>query len=197
MPALLRLARRRIIEIAIVVCAAHLGWLSYAIMLPKQPGVISSQRNRDFPHTHIGRIHLDLTSPNHWVRLTWVGPRAADQDAGPFRSSPGRGWGSNDCDDPIESNCPGSRCTPKGMRKVEGFQNHLKDSPQCRYVTFIDMRRAIGFHSHSSIPPFPASYGCVRLDPYVARLIYDNSIIGKSEILIDGTWTDPAKQSGA
>lgn len=192
MAPVLQFVGRRALEIALVVCAAHLGWLVYAAANPEEPGILPSHRIRDFPNTYIGRIHLDLTSPNHWVRLTWVGSEAAGQDIGPFHSSPGAGWGTNDCNDPVESNCLDSRCTPKGLRKVEGFEDHLKDTPRHRYVTWIDIRRAIGFHSSSTIPQIPASAGCVRVEPYAARLIHDNSIVGKTEILIDGTWTNPS-----
>ena len=71
--------------------------------------------------------------------------------------------------------------------------DHLKDHAESRYVTLIDARRKIGFHSSGQIPPYPASQGCVRLEPYAARLIHDNSIVRKTEILIDGTWTNPLK----
>lgn len=174
-----------------MLCTAHLGWLVYGAAFPKEPGAVPNQRNKDFPNTYIGRIHLDLTSPHHWVTLTWKGPRAAHQDRGPFRSSPGAGWGTNDCNDPVESNCPGSNCTPKGTRLVEGFADHLQDTPQYRYVTWIDKRRSIGFHSCRKVEPYPASAGCVRLEPYAARLIHDNALEGLTEIVIDGTWTKP------
>src|SRR5690606_38332821 len=78
-------------------------------------------RNSDFPDTHISLIHLDLTSPHQHVNLTWTGPHASDQETGPFHSSPGAGLGFNDCNDPVESNCNGSQCTPKGDRTVKGF----------------------------------------------------------------------------
>lgn len=176
-------------ESALVVCGIALCGLLSPIPVSENDGSIPKLQNKDFPSTHIGRIHLDLTSPNHWVRLTWSGPQATSQDVGPFRSSPGAGWGTNNCNDPIESNCPGSRCTPKGRRLVEGLMDHLQDTPGHSHVTVVDERRAIGFHSHSTIPPFPDSQGCVRLEPYAARLIHDNSIVGQTEILIDGMWT--------
>ena len=114
---------------------------------------------------------------------------AASQDRGPFHSSPGAGWGTNDCNDPIESNCPDSRCSPKGLRKVEGFGDFLTDHPESTHVTFIDSQRRIGFHSATDVPSYPASQGCVRLELYAAKLIHDNSVAGTTEILIDGTWT--------
>jgi hypothetical protein len=196
MKTLVQFFRRRGLELALLACVIHLAWLMYASAKPDELGVVPSERNEDFPNTFISRIHLDLTSPNHWVRLTWAGPRAAHQDIGPFRSSPGTGAG-NDCNDVVESNCPGSQCTPKGVRKVEGFADYLKDTPEHRYVTWIDQVRQIGFHSCPSVEPYPTSAGCVRLEPYAARLIHDNSIKGKTEIVIDGTWTNPSEARAA
>lgn len=174
-----------------IVCAVCLAWVLPAIVADEGRIISQSFRNNDFPRTYISRIHLDLTAPFQYVRLAWVGPDADLQEKGPFASSPGCGWGTNDCDDVLESNCPDSRCTPKGRRTVEGFREHLKGAPECRHVTFIDVRRRIGFHSHPSVPPFPDSQGCVRLEPYAAQLVYENSIEGVTEILIDGTWTNP------
>jgi len=150
-------------------------------------------RNADFSDTHISLIHLDLTSPNHYVTLTWAGPAASEQETGPFRSSPGAGLGYNDCNDPVESNCPGSQCTPKGRHTVEGFLDHFRQHPESRYVTLFDEERRIGFHSQSTVPAYPASQGCVRLEPHAARLIHNNSIEGKTEVLVEGTWTNPTE----
>ncbi len=187
---------QRILLIAIAVFVVHLGWLFFSKATSLQPGEFPPQRNIDFPSTYIRKIHLNLTSPDHFVLLIWAGSKAANQAVGPFHSSPGAGWGTNDCNDPVESNCPDSMCTPKGLRKVEGFLDYLKTDKEYRYVTFIDRRRSIGFHAHPSIPAYPASQGCVRLEPYAARLIHDNSIEGVTEILIDGTWTNPRAGSG-
>jgi hypothetical protein len=184
--------RRWGLEITLLASLLSLGWALFMMLPPADASIVPSMRSADFPETYISRIHLDLTSPNHFVQLTWQGPRASAQDRGPFRSCPGRGWGDNNCGDPVESNCPGSNCTPIGLRKVEGHQEHLESSPTYRYVTLIDSRRAIGFHAHDSLPPYPDSQGCVRLTPAAARLIYDNSIAGKTEILVDGAWTNPS-----
>lgn len=188
---MLRTIKRHGLAILLLIVTAHLSWLVASIARSENDEEIQCLQNPDFPNTYIARIHLDLTSPNHHVRLTWAGPDAAQQDVGPFRSSPGAGWGTNDCNDLVESNCPNSQCTPKGLRKVEGLRDHMQDNPQLRYVTFIDRKRAVGFHSHPSVPPYPASRGCVRLESYAARLIHDNSIVGISVILIDGTWASP------
>jgi hypothetical protein len=184
------LFRQHWAELAFIAFAIPLCGVIYGTSFDNDSGIVPSRRNKDFPITHIGRIHLDVTSPKQNVDLTWVGPEASTQDTGPFPSSVGRGWGANDCNEAVESNCPDSRCTPKGVRKVEGFRDHMKDDHQLRYVTLIDARRGIAFHSHVSVPPYPASLGCVRLAPKVARLIYDNSIAGVTEIVIDGQWSN-------
>jgi hypothetical protein len=192
----LQVVKRRALEIVLVCCSVYLSWQVYSALNTIEPENVPSLCNRDFPSTYIGGIHLNLTSPHQHVRLKWIGPDAAEQDSGPFRSSPGAGWGANDCNDPVESNCPDSRCTPKGLRRVEGFRDHLKDTPVHQYVTWIDKKRSIGFHSCPSVEPVPASAGCVRLEPFAARLIHDNSIEGVTEIVIDGTWTNP-RQAGS
>ena len=187
-----RLLGRYGLEIAAVLATLTLAWSVYGLATALEPGEVHNLRVRDYPRTAIARIHLDLTSPDHSVTLTWRGPNAARQPTGPFRSSPGTGWGTNDCNDPVESNCPDSRCTPKGLRRVEGFMDHLADALACRYVTLIDARRRIGFHSHpGQLAPYPSSKGCVRLEPWPARLIHDNAVAGETEILVDGTWTPP------
>ncbi len=150
-----------------------------------------SLRSADFPRTFIDTIHLDLTSPHHWVTLTWKGPAADRHEQGPFHSSPGKGLGDNDCDDVAESNRYGSNCTPKGTTLVEGFSKTLPSTPSGRYVTWISRIRAVGFHSSSNLPGYPASQGCVRLDAHAAQLIYDNSVVGQTKIIVDGTWTPP------
>src|ERR1044072_6912825 len=101
--------RRRILELALVASALSLGWMSYSRTSASGQHEL---RNADFTSTYISLIHLDLTSPNHSVTLTWAGPKAESQETGPFRSSPGTGWGTNNCDDNVESNCLDSRCTP-------------------------------------------------------------------------------------
>lgn len=196
MDLLRRIVRNRGLEIAALIAAVNLAWSVYELVASLAPGEVQSLRVVDYPRTAIAMIHLDVTSPNHSVVLTWRGPTANRQPTGPFPSSPGAGWGTNDCNDPVESNCPDSHCTPKGLRRVEGFMDHLTDRTDCRYVTLIDASRRIGFHSTpGTLAPFPSSQGCVRLEPRVARLIYDNSVKGETEILIDGTWTPASRRA--
>lgn len=147
-----------------------------------------SLRNSDFPNTYIGEIDVDLESPNHWVKLAWSGPKGADQNAGPFHSSPGVGDGC-DCNELAESNRNGSLCTPKGEFTVAGFNDFLPHVPSCKFATWIDVSREIAFHSHTEVSQYPSSHGCVRLDPDAAQLIHNNAIAGRTKVRIDGHWT--------
>jgi hypothetical protein len=184
--------------------AAALGLLSLQLYLARRPAppvpaemVLHAEQgsadmslsNADFPRTFIRSIHVDLTSPNHWVELTWSGPHTAEQETGPFHSSPGRGRGDNNCDDDDESNRGGSKCTPKGRHIVEAFGDRMPSIPSCRFVTWIHSSREIALHSHSHVPPYPASSGCIRLKEHAAQLIHNNAIAGETEVVIDGEWT--------
>jgi hypothetical protein len=150
----------------------------------------TSLRNTDYPNTYISRIDVDLTSPNHWVRLTWSGPDAASQETGPFHSSPGRGLGNNNCDDVNESNRQNSNCTPKGTMHVQGFSEDMRTCRHCKFVTWFNIRREVAFHYYPDVPNYPASHGCVRLeDMHAAQLIHNNSKIGATEVKVAGKWT--------
>ncbi len=146
-------------------------------------------RNEDFPETYISTIKVDLTSPNHWVQLTWTGPNSGSQESGPFHSSPGGGRDDNDCNDCEESNRGGSFCTPKGTRFVEGFSDTMDPIEGYNFVTWFHSSRRISFHSHPNLPDYPGSIGCVRLNEHAAKLIHNNSIVGKTKVIVDGTWT--------
>lgn len=176
----------RLISIGAVSSLVTLAWQ----VVPFEGFPDRGLRVETYPTTFISSIELDLTNPPR-VRLTWAGPEAAKQPKGPFRASPGRGWGTNDCNDVIESNCLNSRCTPKGFRTVEGLREHLKDHPECRYSTVIDSDRGISFHSHIDVPDYPSSAGCIRMTPYAAQLIYDNCCVGVTEVVVDGEWALP------
>jgi hypothetical protein len=148
-----------------------------------------SLRNRDFPQTYISAIHVSLTSPHHWVELTWTGPEADRMETGPFRSSPGAGLGYNNCDDQAESNRSGSNCTPKGQFAVQGYSDYLPSYPHCQFVTWFNIPREVAFHSHWDVPRYPASHGCVRLDRHAAQLIHNNSLVENTKVTVDGTWS--------
>lgn len=149
-----------------------------------------SLRVDDYPETYISSIHVDLTSPEHGVRLKWSGPDAAGQDSGPFHSSPGVGMGG-DCNNYEESRRLDSCCTPKGEWQVEGFNDYLRSVPECKHATWIHIPRQIALHSHTDVPAYPASHGCIRLEAFPAQLIHNNSIAAKTTVIVDGIWTQP------
>ncbi|HMO84574.1 MAG TPA: hypothetical protein PKC18_06595 [Lacipirellulaceae bacterium] len=159
------------------------------VLRAEQGSADLSLRNADFPRTFLRTVHVDLTSPRHEVTLVWAGPAAAEQETGPFRSSPGQGRDGVDCDDVLQSNRGGSCCTPKGRRVVEGFGDFLPSIPSCRFVTWIHSSREVALHSHSDVPPWPASSGCVRLPEHAAQLIHNNAIAGRTEVIVAGRWT--------
>jgi hypothetical protein len=166
-------------------------------MQPASAAVLaaSSLRNSDFPNTYISQISVRLDDPDHSVALTWTGPQAAAQETGPFRSSPGAGLKGLNCDDSATSRRSGSKCTPKGTFVVSGFQGHLNSDSRATYVTWFARARGIGLHYFPSVPKYPASHGCVRLESKrVAQLIQSNSRVDLTNVVIEGTWIKPPKQ---
>lgn len=153
------------------------------------------QRNSDFPRTFIEEISIRLEDPDHPVTLKWTGPNAAEQETGPFRSSPGAGVRGINCDNVATSRRSGSNCTPKGTFPVTGFAPQLPSHPEAKDVTWFVPARGIALHYYPSVPTFPASHGCVRLTPRrIAQLIRFNSRVGMTRVVVDGTWTKPARQ---
>ena len=164
--------------------------LALAVAPASQP-----QRNGDFPNTFIQTISVRLEDPDHPVTLTWSGPNASAQETGPFRSSPGAGLRGLNCDDVATSRRSGTTCTPKGTFPVTGFAPHLNSHPEATDVTWFVPARGIALHFYPSVPPFPASHGCVRLETRrIAQLIQNNSRVGVTNVIVDGTWTKPAHQ---
>jgi hypothetical protein len=145
-------------------------------------------RVSDFADTFIDTVTVDLTSPNHSVTLTWAGPNAAAQPTGPFHSSPGAGCCDKDCDDAATSKLDGSHCTPKGNWTVGGHSCAMAAFPEARNVTWFG-RDGIALHFYPSVPKWPASHGCVRLERDASRIIYDNSITDTTKVAVAGTWT--------
>ena len=152
-------------------------------------------RNGDFPRTYLQQITVSLDDPDHWMTLTWTGPQAASQETGPFRTSPGAGVKGINCDDAATSRRSGTKCTPKGTRTVEGFQSRLNSDSRATFVTWFMQVRGIALHYFPSVPRYAASHGCVRIESErVARLIQENSRVDLTEVVVEGTWTKPAKQ---
>lgn len=152
-------------------------------------------RNADFPRTYIKQIHVSLDDPDHWMTLTWTGPQAGNQETGPFRTSPGAGMKGINCDNTTTSRRSGTKCTPKGTHKVEGFQSRLNSDSRATFVTWFVRWRGIAFHYFPSVPKYAASHGCVRIESKrVAQLVQENARVDLTKVVIDGTWTKPAKQ---
>jgi hypothetical protein len=152
-------------------------------------------RINDFPRTYIRKISVSLDDPNHWLTLTWTGPKADSQETGPFRTSPGAGLRGLNCDNESTSQRSGSKCTPKGTYPVQGFQSRLNSDSRATYVTWFMQRRGIALHYFPIVPKYAASHGCVRIQSvHVAQLIQDNSLVGDTKVLVDGTWTKPPRQ---
>src|SRR6187200_368199 len=102
MKSVFALANRRTLNVALLIALVLLSLQLYLVRQHAEPeyhdaiwtraeqgSVGLSQRNSDFPNTFVSSIHVDLTSPHHSVTLTWSGPSAAQQETGPFHSSPG------------------------------------------------------------------------------------------------------------
>ena len=158
-------------------------------------GASQPLRNADFPSTYIKQISVELDDPDHWMTLTWTGPDAASQETGPFRTCPGAGAKGLNCDIAATSRRSGTKCTPKGTLPVSGFQSRLNSDSRATFVTWFQRARGIALHYFPSVPKFAASHGCVRIESKrVAQLIQENSRISLTKVVIDGTWTKPAKQ---
>ena len=62
------------------------------------------------------------------------------------------------------------------------------------FVTWFQRARGIALHYFPIVPKYAASHGCVRIESKrVAQLIQENSRINLTKVVIDGTWTQPAK----
>ena len=162
---------------------------------PAAAQVSHPQRNSNFPDTYITQISVRLEDPDHSVTLTWTGPNGSAQETGPFRSSPGAGLRGLNCDDEATSRRSGSTCTPKGTFPVTGFASRLNSHPEAKDVTWFVPARGIALHYYPSVPKYAASHGCVRLQlRRVAQLIKNNSRVGLTSVVVEGTWTKPPHQ---
>ncbi|MEM6392099.1 MAG: L,D-transpeptidase [Planctomycetota bacterium] len=158
-------------------------------------------RHPDFPNTFIQDVFIDLTDGRAHTRIVWAGPEAAEPidlvaeleptpiPTGPWRVSGGRGVPGTDCNDPETSNTNDTLCTPKGTFVVAGFADQLYSVPTCHYATWVvHWPRYIAIHSHTTMPRYPASGGCIRMNYGVAKLIHNNSVTGVTRVHIGGRW---------
>lgn len=159
------------------------------------PGFDLKMRNPDFPNTFIEAVYINLSDPTNGLTLKWTGSLAEQGPVGPWPITPGRGSNGRDCDSVEDSNMVNSLCTPKGNFPVAGFADHLEQTPICRYATWVVYApRYIAIHSHTELPPVPASAGCVRVPHEAAKLIHNNSRVGITLVSIGGTWHRPSLQ---
>lgn len=190
-----RLARARKLEVLDAGKPTLEGSRGRALAAQAQPRAAHPLRNNNFPQTYIRQISVSLDDPNHWLTLTWKGPKADSQETGPFRTSPGAGLRGLNCDNESTSRRSGSKCTPKGTYPVQGFQGRLNSDSRATYVTWFMQRRGIALHYFPIVPQYAASHGCVRIQSvHVAQLIQDNSLVDDTKVVVDGTWTKPPRQ---
>lgn len=125
--------------------------------------------------TYITSIEVNLWTQE--LSLEWTGPLADEKPVGPFRCSPGAGLRGVDCDDVATSKTPNTNCTPKGSFPVLGYMNSFPAFPSATYVTlFQSVARGIALHYYPSVPRYPASSGCVRIESEaIAREIFHHS----------------------
>jgi lipoprotein-anchoring transpeptidase ErfK/SrfK len=72
--------------------------------------------------------------------------------------------------------------------QVQGFSDSMPMYSHCRYVTWFQIARGIAFHYYPTVPNYPASHGCVRLNAHTAQLIHNNAKIGATEVKVQGKW---------
>lgn len=136
--------------------------------------------------TYISKVNVDLWQQA--VTLEWAGPDAANQLTGPFHCAPGKGAPGLSCDIIMTSRLPGSECTPKGEWKVLGHQCCFAAYPEAQWVTmFQSLPRGIALHYYPTVPEYPASHGCVRIEDYaIAQTIWHNTITDVTIVSVKG-----------
>jgi hypothetical protein len=74
---------------------------------------------------------------------------------------------------------------------VQGYDCQLAKYPDAKFVTWFHGEREIAFHAYS-VPPYPASHGCVRLltKNLGAEWIYDNTLSGITQVKINWNRSD-------
>ena len=162
-----------------------------------QPQTLAAHtlRNDDFPQTYIQKISVSPNDSDHWLTLTWTGPKSDGQETGLFRTMTGAGLKGLNCDDEATSRRSGSKCTPKGTYSAQGFQQRLNSDSRATFVTWFMQSRSIALHYFPIVPTHAASHGCVRIESvHVAQLIHDNSLVDNTQVVVSGTWAKPAKQ---
>jgi hypothetical protein len=145
-----------------------------------------SRVNDNFPDTFISQVNIDVGNLHSGLTLQWTNA-TGKLGAARYPISPGAGKCCKDCNDDAVSQEDGSLCTPKGKSwKVNGHDCKLSGFPNARNPTFFQ-RPTIAIHS-GVLGGAAASHGCVRTTPDASEIVHDNTIKGKTEIVVGGTW---------
>lgn len=145
--------------------------------------------------SYINRIDIDLGNLSSGLAIGWdtetplthLLPRS-------FRISPGAGLCSTWCDNRRASRAPDLACTPKGSFQVDGKSSvsprcQLRHHPGAHNATYFATRIRNGVAIHKGeLPDYPASHGCVRTTRQGSAIVYDNSRISSTAIVVSGTW---------
>ena len=114
-------------------------------------------RNDDFPQTYIQQISVSLDDPDHSLTLTWTGPKADSQEAGPFRTSPGAGLKGLNCDDDATSRRSVQNVLRKERVQWKASNEGLTANLVLRTCTWFMQSRGIALHYFPSVPESAAS----------------------------------------
>ena len=158
-----------------------------------------SQEHPGFDTTHIGQITVNLDNQSNGLRLTWE-PAGTKAPSGPFPFTPGAGLCCNDCDNKDVSQTKDTLCTPKGgpFKVFNASKCHLDDHEDATNPTYFQ-RAGIAIHT-GNLFDVPRSHGCVRTTKEASALIQDNVKVGKTEVVVTGTfksakcWDGPRKK---
>jgi lipoprotein-anchoring transpeptidase ErfK/SrfK len=83
-----------------------------------------------------------------------------------------------------------TNCTPTGEFPVRGIataaaaHKNARGQPMPYYVDLITSR-GIGIHGSGQVPGVPASHGCIRVDPVVARRIWQG-VVSSTRVRVSG-----------
>ncbi len=166
----------------------------------------ASQRSSGFTGdttgTYIRDIRVNLHSNTYsTVTLNWANESSSIETLPiQFNASPGAGNCNLDCRSISQSQKNGSHCTPLSPPTylIQGYDCVLSKYPEAQLVTWFNREREIAFHAYT-VPPYPASHGCVRLltKNHGAEWIYDNTLAGITKVQINWDKSSQELERGA
>ncbi len=78
----------------------------------------------------------------------------------------------------------GSNLTPIGTHTVD--YKALREGTQTPYWTSFQKGRGVALHKYEPVDGTPLSHGCVRLNPKMAKLIYEGSVKDQTQVKVKG-----------